>query len=97
MLIKWNDGELSTIPFVELRFQCRCAECVDEWTRERRVVRSKIPVNIKPVQVESVGRYAIQCTWSDGHRAGIYPFELLYSIAKGTSEQTDPVKIIKEN
>ena len=93
MWIKWSDVEESTVSFTEVRFQCRCAECVDEWTRVRRIDRSKINPNVKPKSVEPVGRYAIQITWNDGHRAGIYPYDLLYSIAKGTADQTDPVKM----
>jgi DUF971 family protein len=84
MAVVWDNGETTLIPFVELRVQCRCAECVDEWSRQRKVTRSHIKPDIKPLAVDLVGRYAVQIRWSDGHSAGIYPFELLYSIAKGT-------------
>lgn len=82
MSITWSSGEQSEITFQELRFQCRCAECVDEWTRERRISKESIRKDVHPKNIETVGRYAIQIEWSDGHRAGIYPFELLYEIAK---------------
>ena len=72
------------IPFLELRIQCRCAECVDEWTSKRKVTKANIKPDIKPLAVDLVGRYAVQIRWSDGHSAGIYTFELLYQIAKGT-------------
>ena len=89
MSIEWDNGEKTVTAFKEIRFQCRCAECVDEWTRVRRVTREKIRDDIKPKHVEPVGRYAIQILWTDGHRAGIYPFDLLYAIAKGTADQGD--------
>jgi len=82
MLIVWNNNEQSLIPFVNLRYHCECAECVDEWTRQRKIKKESIDPNVKPKLVELVGRYAIQIYWSDGHKAGIYPFELLYEIAK---------------
>lgn len=91
MIIVWDNDERTIIPFAEIRYQCRCAECVDEWTRVRRVDRARIPSGIKPKHVESVGRYAVQIAWSDGHRAGIYPYDLLYSIAKGTADKTHEV------
>lgn len=83
MLIVWSTGENTVVPFVELRFQCRCAECVDEWTRHRKIKKESIRADIKPTHVEAVGRYAIQFDWSDGHRTGIYPYEQLYEIATG--------------
>jgi DUF971 family protein len=83
MSIAWNSGETTLIPFRTLRFECRCAECVDEWTRERRIKIESIKSDIKPRKVETVGRYAIQIAWSDGHAAGIYPFDVLYEIATG--------------
>lgn len=86
MRVLWNNGEETLIPFIELRFQCKCAECVDEWTRERKLKKSNIKPDIKPMSVELVGRYAVQIQWSDGHKAGIYPFELLYNIAKGVQQ-----------
>ena len=86
MGIDWNHGEKTIVSFIDLRFYCRCAECVDEWTRKRKLERKNIKPDIKPMKVEEVGRYAIQIQWSDGHRAGIYPFDLLYEIATGKAQ-----------
>ncbi len=83
MIVKWGSGETTLIPFIELRYQCKCAECVDEWTRARKLRRADIKPDIKPMSVEMVGRYALQIKWSDGHKTGIYPFEQLYQIGKG--------------
>lgn len=87
MSIDWDNGETTVVPFTELRFQCRCAECVDEWTRRRRITRDKVKPDVRPTKVELVGRYAVQFDWSDGHRTGIYPFDLLYEIATGKAER----------
>lgn len=82
MRVEWNSGESTVFDFKPLRFFCRCAECVDEWTRERRVKFENIPADIAPVKLENVGRYAVQIEWTDGHRAGIYPYDLLYHLSK---------------
>lgn len=92
MHIEWSNGEKTDVNFTEIRFHCRCASCVDEWTRVRKVKRTEIKSDVKPNLVEAVGRYAIQITWTDGHKAGIYPYELLYAIAKGNADQYDSTK-----
>jgi DUF971 family protein len=86
MSIVWSSGETTVTPFVELRFGCRCAECVDEWTRKRRITREQVRADVRPVLVEPVGRYAVKIDWSDGHKTGIYTYDLLYSISKGELE-----------
>ena len=39
-----------------------------------------VPDDIRALDIELVGRYAIQFTWSDGHSTGIYSFETLREI-----------------
>ena len=58
----------------ELRRACTCAACVDEWTRDELPTLDAIPRDIRPTKIRSVGRYAIQPIWSDGHRSGITSF-----------------------
>lgn len=85
MQIIWSDGSDTEIEFRKLRFECRCAECVDEWTRERRIKLEQIPAGIYPTKIAPVGRYAIQIAWNDGHKTGIYPFDLLYDLTHANS------------
>ena len=33
--------------------------------------------DIQPLDIQLVGRYALQFSWNDGHATGIYPFEVL--------------------
>jgi DUF971 family protein len=35
---------------------------------------------IELVQIQPVGRYAVQFAWGDGHSTGIYTYELLRSL-----------------
>jgi len=80
--IVWNDGHESKYTVRNLRLECRCAHCVDEWTREKVIKEENIPLDIKPKKIESVGRYALNFAWSDGHDTGIYTFEQLRSLCE---------------
>ena len=82
LCIRWSDGHLSKYPYRYLRYHCMCAQCVNEWTRERTVILDSIPQDIKPLKADYVGRYALQFHWSDGHDTGIYTFEHLRSICQ---------------
>lgn len=75
--IIWQDGRESVYQAKALRLACPCAGCVDEVTGQRRITARAVPDDVKPLKVELVGRYAMSVAWSDGHRTGIYPFELL--------------------
>jgi ATP-binding protein involved in chromosome partitioning len=77
LAITWRDGLESVYSVRELRLACGCAACVDEWSGEGRLDPDSVPADVRPLRIESVGRYAIQVTWSDGHATGIYTFERL--------------------
>jgi DUF971 family protein len=75
--ITWTDGKQSLYDVVELRRQCPCAHCVDEWTRKRLLKPEDVPQSVRPTVIESVGQYAISIHFSDGHKTGIYTFQRL--------------------
>ena len=75
--IVWTDGRRSLYDVVELRRQCRCAHCVDEVTRQRKLDPEDVAQSVRPTTIESVGSYAISIHFSDGHKTGIYPYGLL--------------------
>ena len=81
--IHWADGARSVFAVRDLRLACGCAECVDEWTGAERLDPSSVPDDVRPMRIESVGRYAIQIYWSDGHETGIYPFARLRDLSVG--------------
>lgn len=80
--ISWNDGHVSEYSVRNLRLECRCAGCVDEWTREKTLKEDQVPQDIGPKKIETVGRYALHFVWSDGHDTGIYTFEHLRSLCE---------------
>jgi DUF971 family protein len=53
---------------------CRCAECVDEWTRQPLLDPDSVPITVMAEAIEIVGNYGMNVTWSDGHGLGIYLF-----------------------
>ncbi len=82
ILIVWSTGEKFSLPFLNLRFECPCALCIDEHTGARKIKLSSIAPEIKPTKVELVGRYAIQIFWNDAHSTGMYHYDRLYDLCK---------------
>ncbi|MBI4406194.1 MAG: DUF971 domain-containing protein [Deltaproteobacteria bacterium] len=80
--IVWSDGHRSTYLVRSLRLNCRCANCVDEWTKEKRIRESEIPLDVRPKSIESVGRYALHFEWTDGHGTGYYTYDLLRQLCE---------------
>lgn len=78
----WNDGHESNYQVRNLRLACRCANCIDEWTREKILKEADVPDTIHPKRIESIGRYAFKITWSDGHDTGFYTFDQLRDLCE---------------
>jgi ATP-binding protein involved in chromosome partitioning len=78
--IQWSDGHQTKLDFRKLRQACPCALCVDEVTGEPRLDPDSVPRDVHPVDVKTVGRYALQFNWSDGHNTGLYTFDNLRSL-----------------
>ena len=78
--IEWTDGRSSRYDVVDLRRKCPCAECVDEFTRKPILKAEDVREDVRPIRIESVGRYALSIRFSDGHNTGIYTFEILRKI-----------------
>jgi DUF971 family protein len=91
--IEWNDGHKAVYPVRYLRQQCPCAACVDEWSGARRLQPDDVPLLIMLQDVQPVGRYALQFTWSDGHDTGIYSYALLRRLCQ--CDVCQPVKPVE--
>src|SRR5262245_26865281 len=89
--ITWADGHLSHYEFPYLRDECPCATCNDERQKKQEftgagpasAAAAVLPM-YKPKATAkaatSVGNYAIQITFSDGHATGIYSYDQLRTI-----------------
>src|SRR5713101_9684217 len=74
--ILWDDDQLGDYPFAYLRGWCPCAVCQGHGG-ERHFVHVENP---QLVSLTTVGNYALNPAWSDGHQTGIYTFEHLRSL-----------------
>ena len=85
LAIKWDDGSESFIPLEKLRRACPCAGCKGEVDIMGNLYkgpdRPLSPSAFELVRVETVGAYAAQPFWADGHATGIYSFDYLRRIA----------------
>ncbi len=82
--IAWNDGRADLVDVVKLRKACPCASCVDEWSGRPLLVPEQVKESVRPTRVRSIGRYAIQVFFSDGHSTGYYSFPLLRSLGSNS-------------
>jgi DUF971 family protein len=90
--IDWRDGHASSWNFAWLRNACPCATCHEEREKSGRqpgeakpkpkilLVMYEPPV--RPLEVHSVGKYAIKFKWSDGHESGIYSWDYLRRVCR---------------
>lgn len=81
--IFWENGENTEIKNLFLRKYCPCAVCMNERSKQEDTY---IPIflldQITITEIKSVGNYAIAINWEDGHKTGIYEYDILYRIAK---------------
>lgn len=97
LVIKWDDDTESDINIRYLRDECPCANCKGETILLKTFLPPKLnfpnPDMYRIKDIQTVGGYAIQITWKDGHNTGIYTFEYLKQLDKdqssGTSQQYD--------
>jgi len=85
LAIKWDDGGESYISLEKLRRHCPCAGCKGEMdilgnlykNPEQKLTAAAFQL----VRIGSVGGYAVQPVWADGHATGIFSFEYLKQLA----------------
>jgi DUF971 family protein len=78
--LRWQDGHESFISFATLRAASPSAQVRGERDVFGTVYGGEAPRNHVGVEVtgwERIGNYAIRFEFSDGHRTGLYSYELL--------------------
>jgi len=85
LAVKWDDGGESFISLETMRRCCPCAGCKGETDILGNVYKNperELPASaFRLRQMVSVGGYAIQPVWEDGHNTGIYSFDYLRRVA----------------
>ncbi len=74
--IAFSDGKTFSLPFEFLRVYSPSAEVRGHGPGQEVLQTGKRDVDIE--NMEPVGRYALQITFSDGHDTGIYSWDLLH-------------------
>lgn len=90
--IVWDDGVETTIDLRTLRENCPCATCREQRGRREEASRenplrvlpaaAKLEDQIRALDAELAGHYALRIRWADGHDAGFYDFSLLRRLAE---------------
>ena len=81
---RWKDGFEATIKLEDLRNECPSADSQEERKRNEgenfKFLNIMQPGRNKLVDLKPVGNYAVNAVWEDGHKTGIYPWELFRGI-----------------
>src|SRR5688572_26328082 len=89
LAIKWADESESFISLERLRRCCPCAGCKGEvdvmGNLHKGPEQALSPAAFRLVRLGSVGGYAVQPVWADGHSTGLYSFEYLKRVAEASS------------
>ena len=90
--IEWKDSSYSKLSYRLLRQKCPCARC--DAVRLDKDPFHILPAddffdNLRLVDIQRVGRYAVRLMWSDGHRTGIYTFQFLRELSESASKTPD--------
>ncbi len=88
LTVFWNDGSARKYSLAELRKACPCATCRD--LRDQLsstggltlLANESLDPSVEVIDMSTVGRYALQFTWKDGHNTGIYTYEYLYDAGR---------------
>ncbi len=75
--INWSDDTETKFNASDLRRNCPCAGCINEWTGEKILKADSIKDDLSFSAISIVGRYALNFHFSDGHDTGIYSFQYL--------------------
>jgi DUF971 family protein len=84
LALAFGDGDEAYLPLDLLRRGCPCASCQGEPDAMGRVRKPMVeygPRAFDLMKFETVGGYAIQLYWADGHSTGIFSYSYLKRLA----------------
>ncbi|WP_208511833.1 gamma-butyrobetaine hydroxylase-like domain-containing protein [Variovorax paradoxus] len=82
--VGFSDGATFRIPFELMRIYSPSAEVQGHGPGQEVLQTGKREVEL--VNLEPVGNYAVQPSFSDGHDSGIYSWDLLYQLGSQQAE-----------
>lgn len=86
-VVEWLDGSETILNYKTLRENCPCAVCGGETDVLGNIYGGKenfknTKNDIKIIKFNSIGHYGLQFWFSDGHKDGIYSFDVLKKLNK---------------
>ena len=75
--IKWSDESETMFTAPQLRRNCPCAACINEWTGDKILDDATVADDLTFSSIAIVGRYALNFIFSDHHDTGIFSFKYL--------------------
>jgi hypothetical protein len=75
----------------DLRRNCRCAACVEEFTGRQILKPAAIPETIHPLNMYPTGNNALSVDWSDGYRSW-YPYKQIRALVSSQEEEKAKMK-----
>ena len=86
--LTWDDGHQGPVTLTALREACPCAGCKGETVLLHHYAPTTAgqpsPLKYSLMGASTVGSYALQLQWEDGHNTGIYTWEQLRSLCECT-------------
>jgi DUF971 family protein len=84
--LTWDDGHAGQVSLQTLRDACPCAGCTGETVLLHHYApvpeADPSPLKYSLAGASTVGSYAMQLQWGDGHSTGIYTWEHLRSLCE---------------
>ena len=79
--VAFDDGVSVSITAERLRVESPSAEVRGHSPGEKRIVTGK--GNVRIVDIEPIGNYAIRIVFDDGHATGLYSWDYLRELGRG--------------
>ena len=84
--LTWDDGHQGPVSLRTLRDGCPCAGCKGETVLLHHYPpppeENPSPLRYSLTGASTVGSYAMQLEWGDGHNTGLYTWELLRALCE---------------
>lgn len=84
-----TEGDKQVMPSADLRRQCRCALCVEEFSGKPLLDPDTVAADIVPSDFAPIGNYAVSVQWSDGH-SSLFPYS---AFARGYKARTKRLEL----
>lgn len=81
--VAYDDGVTVTLSAERLRVESPSAEVQGHSSAEKRIVTGK--ENVRIVDLEPIGNYAVKIAFDDGHATGLYTWDYLRKLANPPS------------